>query len=45
MYYMQFCLKVLDIMKEAEPPTLSEEEFKQFLEHCKELFEEKLAQM
>ena len=41
-YYMQFCVKVLDIVKTAEQ-SLTEEEYCEFLKSVKGLIDEKIG--
>jgi len=45
MYWMQFSLKILNIMKDAEPPVLSEDEYMHFLKSVKKLTEEKIEKI
>lgn len=45
MYWMQFSLKVLDVMKDAQPPVLSENEYMDFLKAVKKLAEEKIEEI
>ena len=45
LYWMQFSVKVLDVMKEAEPPVLSEDEYMDFLKAVKKLAEEKIEEL
>ena len=44
LFYMQFCLKVLDIVKLAEQ-ALTVSEYREFLKSEKKLFEEKLEKL